>query len=171
MFKQILLIFIFFLIFQQTLAGSTSSNINGIAVGEFNSCGLIPSGNIVCWGCNSPNNFTQCDVKQGAFTQIGGGNYHTCGLTNSGSILCWGCLSFDYGQCTVPVGFIFSGLAVGASHTCGIIANNRQVLCWGWNFANQLNAPPHLHLQLLLVHHIILVGYCTDLEMPFAGVV
>ena len=94
------------------------------------------------------------------FTVIFAGIYHSCGLSSAGAAYCWGsnlrgqlgngsasgpdnCPTYpNTGACSVrPVavvgGFHFDVLAVGHSHTCGLVAGG-VAYCWGLNSNGQL---------------------------------
>ena len=76
------------------------------------------------------------------------GSYHTCALAPNGQAYCWG--SNDFGQlgdgtagpqrvtpAAVAGGLVWSRLAVGGSHTCGLTTEG-DVYCWGDNLDGQL---------------------------------
>ena len=58
-------------------------------------------------------------------------------INTCGNIQCWG--RNNLGQATPPAG-VFTQVAAGASHTCGLRSNST-VVCWGDNSSNQRNVP------------------------------
>ncbi len=82
------------------------------------------------------------------FVQVEAGRRFSCGLTTLGRVLCWGINSSGQlgrgaagGQETSPVEVpgisAVTTIAVGDSHACALLADNR-VLCWGSNARNQI---------------------------------
>ncbi|EFJ37533.1 hypothetical protein SELMODRAFT_403931 [Selaginella moellendorffii] len=100
------------------------------------SCGLTQAGTVACWGdlrkeILQPSNET--------FGSIFAGGNTACGVTLLGRLCCWG--TADHGQSIPPTGLQFLSIAGGLYHTCGIRADNRQVLCWGDQDNGKLMAP------------------------------
>ena len=88
-------------------------------------------------------------------TNLGAGSDHTCGVERvTGNAWCWGVNSSGqlgdgtsgYGgfganrTAPVPVagGRVFASLAVGAYHTCGLVAGTGRAWCWGYNASGQV---------------------------------
>ncbi|KAG9156703.1 hypothetical protein Leryth_021971 [Lithospermum erythrorhizon] len=89
---------------------------------------------VVCWGRNvdiaydieySFSNISMMNVF------VGGG--HACGISVSGLVICKG--NNDHGQLNVPSNssYEFSGLALGANHSCAIRRLDNSIVCWGGN--------------------------------------
>ena len=137
---------------------STAQSFTSIAVGRTHVCGLTTGGAAWCWGGNDLGQLGAATTETCAPTglpcsrtpiAVGGGklfvslvaNRHTCGLTAGGEAWCWG--QNDHGQlgATTAGGFsqvpvraggalLFSALATGYLHTCGI-ALDGLTYCWG----------------------------------------
>jgi hypothetical protein len=100
-----------------------------LALGLGNSCGLDPAGVAYCWGSEVALGNT--DVALAPEVQ--------CGFT----------VPPFYGRCShvpVPVsgGHVFTSLAAGQSHVCGLTAEG-QVYCWGTNESGQLGSGDTLY--------------------------
>jgi alpha-tubulin suppressor-like RCC1 family protein len=129
-----------------------------LAGGYFHNCG-ISGARTYCWGFGGygqlGNGRTvdhktagQVQAPSGVvFTRLAAGNDHTCGISGAGAF-CWG--AGGYGQLgdggtanqatPVPVrapgGVVFTQLAGGYFHTCGIAGT--KTYCWGYNALGQL---------------------------------
>jgi hypothetical protein len=57
-------------------------------------------------------------------------------------VQCWG--ENDDGECDVPTGVRFTRVAVGAFHSCGILAEDGRIACWGGNSEAQVMPPDAL---------------------------
>ncbi|MFH1173689.1 MAG: LamG-like jellyroll fold domain-containing protein, partial [archaeon] len=76
---------------------------------------------------------------------LSAGTYHTCGIrANDSQVLCWGSNLWgmlgngsDGGTSPNPIPINdsanYTAISAGYTHTCGIRANDSQVLCWGYN--------------------------------------
>lgn len=98
------------------------------------SCGILKnSSRVVCWGMQqSLLNQIMDGFGDMSMLSIVAGGSHVCGLNSTGFVVCAGSNSF--GQLDVPQGgrgMEFSGLALGAEHSCAIRQVNRSVVCWG----------------------------------------
>ncbi|MEU4217555.1 hypothetical protein [Actinoplanes sp. NPDC026623] len=126
-----------------------------VTSGNFHTCG-ISGAKTYCWGSGEEgqlgngdsadqNTPVQVRAPGGAvFTQLAAGGYHTCGISGA-KTYCWG--SAGDGQLgnggtanqntpvqvRAPRGVVFTQLAAGSAHTCGISGTN--AYCWGVNFA------------------------------------
>lgn len=138
-----------------------------ISVGGIYTCGVTTTGVTECWGDNVVGQLgdgtlhdraVPTPVAGGAFVAVFAGQPtdgadHTCALDASGAASCWG--ANELGQLgatgpngcgsapcsTTPVavtgGVTFTTLALGNSHTCGMVADGH-VFCWGNNAQGQL---------------------------------
>ena len=100
------------------------------------SCGLLDTGGIVCWGSRSEGGNPP---TEGTFVSVSVGDWHACALTEDGEAVCWGI--DEYGQ-VAPPGDMFSSLDVGLLHTCGVRTGDGTALCWGENWAGQTDPIP-----------------------------
>ncbi len=90
----------------------------------FESCGLRPDGEGVCWGLQS----WPLSQPQGVFVAISSGLTHGCGLRVSGGADCWGLVNI-YGELDAPEGR-FTAISASGSRTCGLRPDG-SVECWG----------------------------------------
>ena len=83
-----------------------------------------------------------------SWSQLAPGQEQTCGVSASGPAYCWGTndvgeigdgttIAVRYTPMLVAGGLTFTALAAGASHSCGIAADNA-AFCWGSNASAQL---------------------------------
>lgn len=97
--------------------------------GEYNTCTIMNSGNVYCWGWNNANqNYPPANLK---FVAVSAGYDHTCGVLADGKIKCWG-RSASIG--TVPATGTYLSVAAGQTTTCAIRTDGALV-CWGGELA------------------------------------
>ena len=94
------------------------------APNTFESCGLRPDGELVCWGLDS----LPWQLPEGAFAAVSTGLVHGCGLRLSGEVECWGQVDF-YGETDPPEGR-FAAIGSGRYRSCGVRLDG-SVECWG----------------------------------------
>jgi alpha-tubulin suppressor-like RCC1 family protein len=136
-----------------------TSGVAAIATGGWQSCALLESGQVKCWGNNDSgqlgdgtdkNRVLPVDVigLSSGVAAITSGDEHTCALIESGGVKCWG--NNDYGQLgdgttnsrLTPVDVIgltsgVQSISAGYQHTCALMGNGG-VKCWGNNSHSQL---------------------------------
>jgi len=129
-----------------------------VAAAAQHSCALATDSTAYCWGRNvfgqlgngSTNDTTRPVAVSGGlkFTAITVGFYHSCALTAAGDAYCWG--DNAYGQLgdttaasgsnlprPVSGGLVFTVLATGGTHTCGVVTGGA-AYCWGNDAFGQL---------------------------------
>jgi alpha-tubulin suppressor-like RCC1 family protein len=102
------------------IAGSVSLSKKSkfIAAGAAHTCAVLEEGNVTCWGLGSDGT-------------LGYGNEHSVGINSS---------TLPSAAGSVAFGSVVGGasqLALGAGHTCALLANGA-VRCWGANNFGQL---------------------------------
>jgi alpha-tubulin suppressor-like RCC1 family protein len=135
--------------------------LQSIVTGQNHVCGVNAAGAAYCWGAypsgqlGNASGQDQTAPGRSAATLVLkslalGGDTHTCGLTTAdGSAYCWGNNSFGQlgdgkksnaaqrDPTAVTGGQKFTMLALGRTHTCGLVADG-SAYCWGGNTAGQL---------------------------------
>jgi len=134
-----------------------TSGVAAIATGGLDTCALMNSGGVKCWGANFSgqlgNNSTvdspvPVDVSglSTGVTAIAAGDHFNCALTMNGGIKCWGMgvalgdNSYTDRLTPVDVSGLTSGvsrIAAGGAHTCAVLIGGA-VKCWGDNYSGQL---------------------------------
>lgn len=109
------------------------------AVGAANTCLVLDSGQVRCWGHNIAGDFQAPDGGQFRAVSV---SAHVCALTTEGRALCWGPnRDGEIGDGTrrsralpthVATERRFAFLHAGGGNTCGIDGNGR-AFCWGRN--------------------------------------
>jgi alpha-tubulin suppressor-like RCC1 family protein len=136
-----------------TVSGIT--NAVAIAAGNFHTCALLATREVVCWGRGDEGqlgNGGNADVAApvdvtGTEDAVGitAGGFHTCLRTSSSAVRCWG--RGDLGQVgngifanrNTPqaVGVSAIALDAGRSHNCAVLPDG-SVQCWGLDEQAQL---------------------------------
>jgi alpha-tubulin suppressor-like RCC1 family protein len=139
-----------------------ASGVAAITAGTFNTCALMSTGGVKCWGdngygdlgdgqhCGRYSCWTPVDVSglSSGMVAVAAGGGNACALTSARSAKCWG--QNDYGEIgdgtttnrltPVDVAGLASGLkalAGGVFHTCALTGGGG-VNCWGLNGSGQL---------------------------------
>lgn len=143
-----------------------------IGLGRFHSCGVVEAnGTVLCWGRNHHDQSSPPHDNRD-FSVVVAGYQHSCGLRSTGSLstsasrggddlqrswsklrtqagghcICWG--KGFFGQTRVPSSStVYTALAAGFYHTCGIRAVNRTVECWGDDNSGQATVPLELQAE------------------------
>lgn len=129
-----------------------------VAAGDASSYALLSDGTVRAWGANGAGQIGDGTTTErlspapvllpGAAIALGAGSDHACAVLGGGAVRCWG--SNTSGQVTgtsaspavatpaaTPVTSGAVAVAVGASHTCALLAAGT-VTCWGSNTLGQL---------------------------------
>jgi alpha-tubulin suppressor-like RCC1 family protein len=129
------------------------------SVGAGHTCGLTPTGGVMCWGGNLSGQIgngvmddrepvTQVLGLDTGIAAIGAGFSHSCALREVGTVACWGSNeSRQVGGASTTVNYpspngvpgitTAIALAVGAAHSCVVVTGDT-VKCWGANDDAQL---------------------------------
>ena len=128
-----------------------------IAAGYYNTCTVLASGKVQCWGDNQYGQLGNGTTTQSASpvmvsgistaTAITTDYYSSCALLADGQVKCWGLNQYGQlgnnstAQSTVPVTVsgisTATAIAMGYGHTCALLAD-KTVKCWGYNYYGQL---------------------------------
>ena len=133
-----------------------SSGVGAVSVGWQDTCAVLASGGVKCWGTNpdyplnNGNWHTPVDVVELGHDvrAVSNGIYPTCVLTVGGGVKCWGNnANGSVGDGTrvdrrIPAAVVglatgVQALDAGARHTCAVLADD-SVKCWGGNWIGQL---------------------------------
>ena len=114
-----------------------------VSAGETNSCGVIDTGGITCWGANGRNQ-SLSPVGSYIVPSVSAGFYNTCGVRSDGTLSCWGVV--NPGNITPPDGR-FIQVTSGVDHICGVRATGA-VACSGNPFDGITSPPPGTFTQI-----------------------
>lgn len=117
-----------------TVASTAGASFRQVAAGLSQSCGLMSTGTIECWGGNQ---FAKAEAPDGSFSSVSAVGNLSCGLKADGNIACWG--YNKYGQADAPSGS-FNAVSAGGTHACGLRSDG-SIECWGHNDWGQTDAP------------------------------
>ncbi|HEX3927891.1 MAG TPA: Ig-like domain-containing protein [Gemmatimonadales bacterium] len=130
-------------------------------------CGRTSAGAVYCWGrnvsgqlgdgTNTQRNAPVAVAGGLTFAHVYTGYDHTCAITGAGAAYCWGTdTDGELGDGTtvlsrntptlVSTGLVFTQLALGTFHTCGL-STSATAYCWGANSFGQLGdggTTPHV---------------------------
>jgi len=95
-----------------------------LSAGGLSTCGLLPSGDALCWGALAGERER---THAGPFVAVDSGWFHACGLTPQGKADCWGNGNLDQAEDRDGP---FVQLSTGYYHTCGLRADG-SAECWG----------------------------------------
>ena len=126
----------------QTSVPVDAAPMKAVAAGASHTCAVRNDGSLLCWGATAAGeNFGQTVAPtSGTYSAVVTGMYHSCALRADGAAECWGAgvvggtaglaPPWNYGQSNPPPD-TFTALAAGPFHTCGLLAADGTVLCWG----------------------------------------
>lgn len=125
-----------------------------VVAGANHACAITQDKKLKCWGANSQKQIqfnTQSyipilEIQDGTdeFSDVALGISHTCSLNQLGQAKCWGANTYMQmgngldeetlmDRSEVETTERFSSLVAGALHTCGLRADDKKILCWGFN--------------------------------------
>ena len=105
-----------------------------VSAGSTHSCGILESGELLCWG-EEIENFALLSAPSGSnFVQMSAGEYFSCAVQDTGRIQCWGkdyCFAEPEPDCIrTPLASDYSQVSVGRTHACALRLDGG-VDCWG----------------------------------------
>ena len=107
-------------------------NYTSVVVSHFTACAIRSDDQVVCWGSNTGG---AASPPGGAFDSVAGGtNYSFCGIRPGGDMECWG------SPPAVPAG-VYTDAGTGSGHSCGVLAADDSVDCWGNNYYGESTDP------------------------------
>lgn len=111
----------------------SSAAFRSIASGHDHACGVLTSGEIVCWGRNDRGQATPPD---GEFKSVSAGRDVSCGIRADGRLTCWG-LRIE----GTPKDTAFRAVSVHDATACGITLED-SLVCWSSNTTYRLPKVP-----------------------------
>ncbi|KAK7281144.1 hypothetical protein RIF29_08868 [Crotalaria pallida] len=132
---------------------SGSENFSSISSGYGFSCGILKKNGsfIKCWGERTISSEIENGFGNMSMLSVVAGGEHVCGLNSTGFLVCKGNNSF--GQINVPPqsgALEYSGLALGAEHSCAIRRSNGSVVCWGGRGQFDANVTNGVSFELIV---------------------
>jgi alpha-tubulin suppressor-like RCC1 family protein len=137
--------------------GGTSA----VAVGDRFACALATTGHVYCWGDETEGQTGQVGDSTASLVEVPGlsgiaqitaAGSHACARATGGEVWCWGdnaaheTAATSAATIATPTlvvdqdntALMFSAVAAGAQHTCGLLAPDNAVVCWGDNSDGQI---------------------------------
>jgi hypothetical protein len=139
-----------------SLADGPAQASPSISAGGSHSCAIRADGTLACWGDDSHGQVS--GAPAGEFTAVSAGGSHSCAIRADGTLACWG--DDSHGQTSGgPDAFHkhnndthhhhdkdeppnFLAVSAGGQHTCGILAHDEELLCWGDDSQGQVSEAP-----------------------------
>jgi alpha-tubulin suppressor-like RCC1 family protein len=138
------------------------SVLTAVSAGGYHTCGILETGQAVCWGLNTNGQLGDGTTTSGAAPRavsgldraidISAGIDHTCAVRETGEVECWGWN--PHGQLgngttiesNIPVMVLDDATAVsaGEGHSCAVLGTG-EVACWGSNSYGQLGIGSWTH--------------------------
>jgi len=137
----------------------TTDTIIEISAGGKHTCALTDAGDVICWGSNYIDQFSNGTTSSNTWpvyvsglestaVAVSAGQRHTCALLDTGRVQCWGWNSggvLGDGTSTnssLPVTILglnddIVAISAGDRHNC-VLTDSGAVRCWGQNYQGQL---------------------------------
>ena len=139
-----------------------------IGTGERTTCAVTTDGQLSCWGVNSGGVATPPAGNDFAFVDVG--RYHACALKTDGTVACWGLGTYTHPPTAVQTGDeTLSALVTGASFSCGIVASDQSLACWGSAGGYGLASAPSGQFDAVAVGNEHVCGLKTDATVTCWG--
>ncbi|XP_061351752.1 putative serine/threonine-protein kinase-like protein CCR3 [Gastrolobium bilobum] len=142
---------------------SGSDHFASISSGSGFSCGILRnSSRVRCWGIESVARRIENAFGNNSMVSLVAGDSHVCGLNSTGFLVCRG--SNSSGQIDVPQGgaLEYSGLALGAEHSCAIRRSNGSVVCWGGRGLFSVNVTEGVSFEIIVSGSNFTCGLTTN---------
>ncbi len=139
-----------------------------VGTGERTTCAVTTDGQLSCWGVNSGGVATPPAGNDFAYVDVG--RYHACALKTDGTVACWGLGTYIHPPTAVAAGDEpLSALATGASFSCGIVASDQSLACWGSAGGYGLASVPSGQFDAVAVGNAHVCGLKTDATVTCWG--
>jgi len=167
--------------------GAGCPGFDQLAIGGFHSCGVRPSGAVICWGNNldgqlgiATDEFPEVPVDAGitnAAYVVAGGT-HSCALRMDGKVSCWGrnwngqlgigtMVSRELSPVEIPGLTGVVSLAAGKDHTCAVTGDGN-VHCWGHNRLGQVGTNSTRDFEVLEPRHVVGIGDAVEVAAGYS---